>query len=89
MKSKCYLNLKSEHQIILKPFKLLINMAAADLLILLNGIIKIKREISYELSLDTWMGTSKFPADCFKAGSWNFQPGTSRRNHWPNDHIPA
>ena len=48
----------------LKPFyKLLINMAAADLLILLNGIIKIKREISYELSLDTWMGTSKLTAD--------------------------
>ena len=38
-------------------------MAAADLLILLNGIIKIKREISYELSLDTWMGTSKLTAD--------------------------
>ena len=45
-------------------------MAAADLLILLNGIIKIKREMSYELSLDTWMGTSKLTADCFKTASW-------------------
>ena len=36
-------------------------MAAADLLILLNGVIKIKREISYDLSSDTWMGTSKLP----------------------------
>jgi len=45
-------------------------MAAADLLILLNGIIKIKREMSYELSLDTWMGTSKLAADGIMTASW-------------------
>ena len=64
----------------LKPFKLLINMAAADLLILLNGIIKIKREMSYELSLDTWMGTSKLAADGIKTARWK----KAWSNHWPN-----